>query len=443
MKNKYVISFLITIASINLCSAQVKTFVIKPEQTSKILPQYTNVFSVNTVIKDKIEVPKFKEVYVLTERFQNQMAKIEQLVKDSIEIIENHEKEIVIYEKKLEFIKKIDEFMESQLKFKEKKHILRDAQAISDEIKFGYNIFSEKTKNVSSDQLAPIKENAIQRAPKPVLSYNAKETFKNLAEARNYLNSIEQFERKFEDSGTETIDSYVSTGEVSDFVQLNGKYDYVYEDQFLITTDHAQFTSGQIVGDSVLNIPTFNKRYAQKGILFFNQQASEYYFDTGRINFFFTCGTNNEVNDFAEKLSSLGYNIQNSADGSIIIINNIELKIKPDIYENVSNGNTDYPKKLANSIVEFKKYMQDAKVRIQSLANHFSAYTGGTLTTSRLNNWKADLMDAQKLEKEFRALPGAERKNWSYFMDQLDNETINTFSEFTKVLRGSEVILGL
>ena len=436
-----------------LCQAQ-KTFVLKRSETQMKMGKYRNAFSVSQLRLDNIQVPKYDTTQVESDSYKTLLVSIEKLETDSIRYASEFHSQLENYKKYKSVADNLQAFLESNEKFKDKKEYLRKAQIAAEDVGLEINVYADKSVNTdfqSDFLLYKFDKNGLNdlvksslrypqqfaREPKP--SYNQTTVNRDLADKREGLSRTNRYETKTSQSGVKTIPSLVEGQTVNDLAALEGVFNPVRGKNYVITTAHSEYVSGQIVGDSIRYTPDFKVNRAREIFLYQHRETGEYYWDNGGMLFFANCGTDDQVNQFVQKLTQSGYKVVDAKDGKEIIVGDTHLSIQPDLFEEVNNGNINYVNEVASAVDKFKQYMKQAQPLTSKIAMHFTAHLAFTMTTDRLTTWKRDVQKAIELENKIKSLTGYK----GYLRDQIDSQTLSTHTEFVQVLRSSRVVLGM
>jgi len=435
--------------------SQTKEYLITPETTAEIIVKYKNAFWLRDADRKTIDFPIYDTTYVETEHYLKYADKLDTLIKDSTSLMNDYVLKKSVFEEQMSMVSLIDNFLNSNAKFKEKKQYLLKAQEISIKYKYDNLIYADKTFNsarkseffllkIDQDKLRShlIKQrNELTRnlhEPRNPYGYNYK--YSELYKIRKYISGIQKLEQKLTQVSSYQAEGIIIGSEIENLTKIEGIYRVIGEYK-IMKYSYGGYAKNQLVLDSIISQRKLRKHASSKEALIEEINTGKLYYGTDR--FIYNCGTDMTLIRFIEKLNKLGFKTVNNGDKIIITTSKGQLVLTHDIYENVNEGNPNYINEIASSVQQFNSLVSQAKPLQDKLVNHFNAYQHATLSSTRLNQWKSDVSKAQKLYEKAYSLKGREFKNIENFQKQIEISKIKQFNEFTEVLRGSKVILGM
>lgn len=437
----------------NISQSQIQSYRFTTENTTEnIDPAYKNGYYIYQVIKKEVAIPIYDTVEKPSEAYKVWDTELKKNIQDSIAFMTKLTKN-----KEINTISEdISNFFASDYKLKTKKYFLINAQKTADKYDLPYLLYADKEFNESKikefkDVSGNLSDHLINIMTDITAKYDIDENksiFQNLKSTRLYLKNTNKTERNLE--VIDSVKSYILIqGErLKDFESISGTFDDLGEYNLLREDKELKLKGmfkGQLVNSDSLRSITGSKElygYGASYILIKNREKEEYY--TTSYDFLRQFGINNKIDDYMTLLKENGFT--STLDGDILYINTNNGKVRAtfDIYEEAQKGNFRYINEVSNSMVEFKRIVnQQANPSTEKLANHFSAHQNGTMTTTRLNTWKNDTKKAMEILKNLKRLKGNEEDNEDYFLRKIDDKTTHDYIEFLEVLNGTKIVLGL
>lgn len=434
--------------------SQSKEYKITPEQSKQIVGKYQNAFTIYNASFGQIEVPQFDTLLVEKEEYNALCLKIESLKKDSITKSNEYKTELAKYNEIKSISEKIEEFQKSSAKFKDKKELLKDAQVISEKHNLDYFIYADNTVNQSKtadffqirldkvalgNHLNLVKNSVSRQMTKPMqLSSNS---FYELTNARRELLNIEKYSIELKQIGTYTKEALMLGEQISDLTAISGTFKIV-GDYYIMKYTDAGYIQNQLVEKSVIVDKNLEKQtlYRPQSLMK-DENTGQLLFGTSM--FLYNCGTEITLIKFIEKLNELGFKTEQLGEEIFIITSKGKLMLTSDIYKNVEEGNTNYITEISSSVSQFNSLLDKAIPLTDKLLNHFNAYQHATLTLDRLNTWKSEVNSGQIIFESMNKLPGFDMDNLYNFQKHIPTERLKQYNDFSEVLKGSQVILGM
>lgn len=437
MKKIYL--FIIALCLTSVMSAQTKYYKLTKERTTVISKKYSSLPVVYKVLNKEINISTKTEVpNKLYTEIENQ---INSLVKDSINQMVSLQPKIELFNKKNEAADEIRKYLNSTEKKKIKKNYLIKAQKISDDYHLKYKIYPNK------DLFMPLNDvhnQLIYRNRKPTITRDLRD---KLTAEKNRLNNTPKVVNELTKSNNLKKQALILDEIVEDITTLSGifkslgntNYDYV-----VLGKDIDGFSKNELLDSKIFKEKKlgygFKKDLGNKNLIF-NKEKNEYYLVDGFLLGEFA--QDMTLVYFEKKLNKLGYKTESNNDDMIIYVNKRKLVLTNDIYRNVEKGNTNYINEIAKSAKQFQTYVDTSKPLTEKLVKHFSSHKNRTMTTTRLSIWKSDLKKAKNIYSKILSLKGNESDNIINFNQQVNNKTLDSYNDFSQVVKGSEQVLGM
>jgi hypothetical protein len=434
--------------------SQSKEYKITPEQSKQTVVKYQNAFSVYDASLSSIEVPRYDTIQVERHEYKELLKDIKILEKDSVTSYDEYNSKIAEYNEIISIVTKIDEFQNSDARFKVKKLFLKDAQTIAKKYKFNYFIYADKSINRAksvdffslkldkvalNNHLNKVKDNVSRRVRKPIQpsSYN----YSKLTNARKALQGMERYEYELKQNGTYSNEGIMLFDKIEDLTQISGTFKVIGE-YYIMGSTQDGYVQNQLVERSVIEnngLKKYTKYRAES--LMKDEGTGKLLFGTS--SFLYNCGTEVTLIKFIQKLNKLGYKTEQDGDDIFILTSESKLTLTSDIYKNVEAGNTNYINKISVSVAQYNKLLNRAIPLTDKLVKHFKAYQSATLTTNRFNTWKNELKTAQNILASMDKLAGRDKDNLYNYQKHISTKRLQKHNDFWEVLKGSETILGM
>ena len=459
MKTNLLIALFLTTFFYQKTNAQAKIqFKFTPEHTMEKGKMYNSFPVVNVLNKKEIDIPIYEIKQVKNPNYLNLETKISKVKKDSIE----DAKKINDY---LKIQTNIKSFIESNKRFKEKKHLLKDAQLILNSINQNYFVYEDKEvnsykkvdffkmkldKSTFYSHLKNVSDKVINQMPTNRFT-------KELKYLRSELNKTDPTIKKEEKTGVEKATIYEMGSEL-DLKNYNGtieKYG-AYTKIPNETQLKLYFQKGTLIPNETYNkyVNNYNellmkvfegKRRVESmklrpkdnfdGILLYKDVETNELFQCKRITDY---GIDMRIINFENKLKSKGYKLTPKGDDfTLTTPNGYKLTLTNDIYKNVENGNINYINQVVNSVKIFKAYASKHESKVRVLQNLNKEYTSrmvsGNLNTTFLNKFRNALEKEKKEHNALIELVGFKDNEINFFL-HLSNQTMNNKLRITNII---------
>lgn len=437
-------------------SAQIKgeEYRISPEIAKGVFANnpsvtYPEVFEATI---QAIVLQSFDTSYVETEEYKVHITNMENLVADSIAVVETYDVKIKAFEGSKLINTKITEFLNSNAKFKEKRHLLKDAQVLANKIGVEGLIYADKDVNKSrvpvfmkmrfNDELRQHLlqlKSTIKFYPPTTISNNR--VFHDLKGLRR--NHPTQYDMILKPN--EIIQKELEVLKLSDhpvdMTTVAGTY--VFDDHYYaIHTTNDEFVKGQLVdGLTISNNKLLRKNYKEDDskILMKDINTGRLLYNAG--SFLYRSEMDTRTSEFINFLTEAGFDTENEYKKPVYIISGgTTLQATPKMYDATKSGNIEYISTTFTSAKRLNVLLNIGLPLTDGIVESFNSYRYGTLDNNKLDKWKLDVKKGLEILSEARKLPNLNMYDLGLYIDQ---EMLKQYPDFTSAVTGSANLLGL
>jgi|GEM_PF-5424533 len=453
MKNKLILIILCCGTVSTACFSQNKTYTFNKTRTSQVLQTFMpGSFEVYKVSYKEVSIPLYDTINTLTPEYAQLKNDLDKLSNDSAAYTKKHQTELEKYNDMEKAAKNIDDFANSSQKYKDKSHLLAEAQATFTKYNLDYWVYADN--NINSDKK---REFNMMRLSESNFSNHLRKAYSKVASTlspdnkadrlsysfgtiRSKMNRIQKFQTSYKENGkTKQIKAYIIDSKVEDLTLIEGVFTIIGQ-FYALQENTVEYIKDQLVEKSVIDKQLRDRTFNP---LLYNSAKNEYYFDASSQKFTYECGINQEVSNALNLINKAGYKTSYSKSDYTIQTVNGSIVLTPDIIEQVKQNNIKYINDISLSVKTFNSLMVTAKPLTDKIVNHFNAYRSLTMTHSRLSVWKQDVINADGILKKANSLKGAEQENLYNFNNQIAIDKLRTYNDLTDVVNGSKTILGL
>lgn len=459
------------IISLN-CFAQNQEFSLEKEKSIELRKSfgisYPDVYKVSLT---KIDLIEFDTIITKTQEYKKKLEEDKKNKEDSLANIKRHSNSLKDYDRIKEIEKNIDMYLNKRGSFNKRKEYLINAQILSDSlttnplfrgiprsyIKPGGGVVYSKNviyadREINSEQKKDFADyktyKGILEKQLKIIARNAKnhkkpelkESIKTrMIGSSNYFEKpIVKYNYEFVPKDTLRVEGYKISNQNESFSELEGDFVIKYFENDLVGNidKGVLFLNNNLPGIDIVNNELEKIR---NGYLFQNKNTKEIFFSSDRsvINEYSISG---DIKMAYNKLKENGYKTSQNGVENYIVLSNKKIKINKAIIENVNNENIKYIDKIASSVDKFNALANKAEPLFRDLMKKINSYRSGTLTTSKLNEWKSECKNGQKIINEFKEIYEVDKY---YFVDFVDSEKLKSKTNLINSVLVSERLIGM
>lgn len=462
-------TILILIIFINLKSlAQKKEFSLNSEKSIELRKTFGVSFpNVYLLTEKEFSLKKFDTIKTLTKEYIEKQKKEASIKKDSLNQLFEYSNLKKEYENLASIKQNIDNFLNSNKRYKDKKQYLINAQVSSDSLnKYKdvlykavrtWYIHRAKVEFIYADK----KVNSNKRSEFNQLKFNKNEFTEHLTQISKRIESLREPSFNFKRIQSNSSISYSPKKEEKynyklkvkeeiktlgyqiikpqiDFSQLNGEFKLLYGSEDLI----GNLESNQIL--LLKNLKNINKsknnlKSIYNSYVFENIKTKELYFSKDKtvIENYSISGDIKFVNN---KLKEKGFLTKQIGSENYILYQNKKIRINKSIIKNISENNFNYLNKISKSIDEFNNLANLSEPLTVKLNNKINAYRNGTLTKEKLKVWETECKKGQGIIERFKKIYEVEKY---YFVDFIEKEKLKNKNDLINSVLLSSKIIGI
>lgn len=424
------LQFLVLLLIFSKSFSQNKKYHLSTDRTIEIKKGY-HIGEIYAVSKQKIFIPKFDTIKSFTSEYIEEIKENEKQLKDSLKAVEDFKLQYFEQTKLNKIAIKLKLFLNSNDKFKIKKQFLIDAQQISDSLgnkktlntNYSKIIYGRGTIDMQSQLIYADKDfNAefrdvfkeinyndetlkyyylqmirnIENLPKPIFNWTRR--VKGQIKSRDgTLKGIEKFNISYKLIDSIAIEGYVRKEEV-DVSKLNGEFVVIDDCEFVF--ENRAYAKNQVILKSDSKNVKNNYNFSYGNVLMRNLTTDEYYLTY--IGLLKQLTIDDEKYFFYENLRKNGFKAIQVYGDVCIVIPNKYIKINNNLIEKIQKTGIIYLTNLLESLDNYHQLATVAKPLVERINGHVGAYRYGTLTATRLAQWKTDNKQAQIIANKFK-----------------------------------------
>jgi len=465
-------TILILIIFINLKSlAQKKEFSLNSGKSIELRKTFGVSFpNVYLLTEKEFSLKKFDTIKTLTKEYIEKQKKEESIKKDSLNQFFEYSNLKKEYINLVSIKQNIDNFLNSNKRYKDKKQYLIDAQVSSDSLNKYKDVlykavrtwyihrakveFIYADKNINSNKRSEYKQ----------LKFNKNEFTEHLTQISKRIESLRKPSFNFKRPQSNSSISYSTKKEEKynyelkekeeikslgyqiikpqiDFTKLNGDYKLLYKSESLV----GNLDKNQLL--LIENLRDINKsenelKSIYNSYIFQDINTNQIYFSKDKTvidNY----SISKELKTVYKKLKEKGFITKQIESNTYIIISNKKIRISENevLLNKIQQNDYEYINKVSKSIDEFNSKVKLSKPLIIKLNNNIRAYKSGTLTYERLNSWKNENKKGKQIVNQFKKI--IEIFEVDYLHHYLSSESIQTKTDLQNSVLASDIILGM
>jgi hypothetical protein len=258
------------------------------------------------------------------------------------------------------------------------------------------------------DSLKAVEDFKLQNSPNAKLNWTRK-TKGQIKSMDGTVKEIKKFNISYK---LIDIDGYVRKDEI-DASKLNGEFVVIDDCEFVF--ENKSFAKNQIILKSNAKNIKDNNNFSYSDVLIWNATTNEYYttsFNTlNRLAII-----EDEKHLFYENLKKNGFKTKQIYGDVCIVMPNKFIKINNNLSEKLQKTGIIYLTNLSKSLDNYHQLATIAKPLVERINGYVGAYRYGTLTATRLAQWKIDNKQAQIIANKFKLIKEIDE---AYFDDYL------------------------